>query len=97
MRKIVLLIALLAAFPPLSTDMRRKLVTRIKDLAEDAKISLRNIRRDANKAADHAHKDKTIGEDVRDDLKNDVQEMTKKYEGNVTEIAKQREKEVMEE
>lgn len=82
--------------PPLSTDVRKKLVNRIKELTEDAKISIRNIRRDANKAADTAEKDKSISEDQRDDIKNEVQDLTKKYEDQVVEMAKKREEEVME-
>ena len=42
--------------PPLSTENRRKYVSRIKELAEEAKVSIRNIRRDGNKAADAAEK-----------------------------------------
>ena len=82
--------------PPLSTDVRKKLVSRIKELTEDAKVSIRNIRRDANKAADSAEKEKTISEDQRDDVKNEVQELTKKFEDQVVEMAKNRETEVME-
>ncbi|WP_153556087.1 ribosome recycling factor [Roseimaritima sediminicola] len=82
--------------PPLSTEVRKKMVARIKELAEDAKISIRNIRRDANKAADAAEKEKTLSEDDRDKLKEDVQELTKKYEAQVTEAAKAREAEVLE-
>ncbi|QDS91480.1 Ribosome-recycling factor [Roseimaritima multifibrata] len=83
--------------PPLSTEVRKKMVARIKELAEDAKISIRNIRRDANKAADTAEKEKEISEDDRDKLKNDVQELTKKYEAQATEAAKGREAEVLDE
>src|SRR5210317_293979 len=51
---------------PLSTEVRKKMVSRIKELAEDAKISIRNIRRDANKATDNAEKAKELSEDDRD-------------------------------
>ncbi len=81
--------------PPLSTDVRKKMVGRIKDLAEEAKVSIRNVRRDANKAADQAEKEKSLSEDQRDDLKNEIQELTKKFEHQVGEIAKSREAEVM--
>lgn len=83
--------------PPLSTDVRKKLVARIKELAEDAKVAIRNIRRDGNKAADLAEKDKAISEDDRDKMKSDIQELTKKYEAEVSELAKAREADVMEE
>jgi len=82
--------------PALSTDVRKKMVSRIKELAEEAKISLRNIRRDGNKVADQLEKDKAIGEDIKKDLKDEIQELLKKYEDQVGEMAKQREHEVME-
>ncbi len=82
--------------PPLSTDVRKKMVSRIKELSEEAKISIRNVRRDANKAADQAEKDKVVSEDQRDDVKDQIQELTKKYENDVVEIAKAREEEVLE-
>ena len=81
--------------PPLSTEVRRKMVGRIKELSEESKIAVRNIRRDANKAADHEQKDKTLTEDDRDSVKKDVQDLTKKFESKATELAKARETEVM--
>ncbi|MCA9183340.1 MAG: ribosome recycling factor [Planctomycetales bacterium] len=82
--------------PPLSTEVRKKMVARIKELAEEAKISVRSIRRDANKIIDQAEKDKELSEDDRDRLKEEVQELTKKYEAEATEAAKVREADVME-
>lgn len=81
--------------PALSGEVRRKMVSRIKELTEEAKVSIRNIRRDANKAADQAEKDKQLTEDDRDQVKDDVQELTKKYEAQAAELAKHRESEVM--
>ncbi len=81
--------------PPLSTDMRKKMVARIKELTEEAKISIHNIRRDANKAADQSAKDKGISEDQRDDIKDQVQDLTKKFEDQASELAKKRESDVM--
>ncbi len=82
--------------PPLSTDVRKKMVSRIKDLTEESKISIRNIRRDGNKAADAAQKEKILTEDSRDDVKDKIQEFTKKFEEIATKTAKGREAEVME-
>ena len=82
--------------PPLSTEVRRKLVARTKELAEEARISIRNVRRDGNKAADQAQKSKELSEDIRDDVKQQIQELTKKYEAQVTDLARARETEVME-
>ncbi len=81
--------------PPLSTDVRKKMVSRIKDLTEEAKISIRNVRRDGNKAADQGEKDKVLSEDQRDDVKDQIQDLTKKFETQAAEIAKARESEVM--
>ncbi|MFK7770187.1 MAG: ribosome recycling factor [Mariniblastus sp.] len=81
--------------PPLSTDVRKKMVSRIKDLTEEAKISIRNVRRDGNKAAEQEEKDKVLSEDQRDDIKDQIQELTKKFESQAAEIAKARETEVM--
>ncbi|MEC8475105.1 MAG: ribosome recycling factor [Planctomycetota bacterium] len=80
--------------PALSTEVRKKMVSRIKELAEDSKISIRNIRRDANKAADNAEKAKEMSEDDRDKIKEEIQELTKKHEAQATEMAKAREAEV---
>jgi len=82
--------------PPLSTDVRKKMVSRIKDLAEEAKVSIRNIRRDGNKAAEQAEKDKTVSEDQRDDIKDSIQKLTHKYEEQASQMAKTRQDEVME-
>lgn len=82
--------------PPLSTEVRRKMVGRIRDLCEEAKVALRNIRRDGNKAADQAEKDKDLSEDDRDRVKEEIQDLTKQYESKANELAKAREKDVME-
>ncbi len=82
--------------PPLSTEVRRKMVNRIKELAEESKVAVRNIRRDGNKSADQAEKDKDFSEDDRDQVKEEIQELTKTYEAQATDLAKAREKEVME-
>jgi ribosome recycling factor len=82
--------------PPLSTEVRRKMVGRVKELSEEAKVALRNIRRDGNKTADQAEKDKDLSEDDRDGVKEEIQNLIKDYETQVNDLAKGREKEVME-
>jgi len=81
--------------PPLSGDVRRKMVGRVKELAEEAKVALRNVRRDGNRMADAAEKDKSLSEDQRDDVKKEIQDLIKQYESKATEMAKSREKEVL--
>jgi ribosome recycling factor len=82
--------------PPLTTETRKKLVARIKELTEEAKVSIRNVRRDGNKAADQGEKDGDLTEDEQKQVKEDIQELTKKYEGLAADMAKKREDEVME-
>lgn len=83
--------------PPLSGEVRRKMVTRTKEMSEEAKVAIRNIRRDANKTADAEQKANDLTEDDRDDTKKEVQELTKKYEDQANSLAKAKEVEVMEE
>ncbi|MEZ6065952.1 MAG: ribosome recycling factor [Planctomycetaceae bacterium] len=83
--------------PPLSTERRREMATRINKFAEEARVAIRNIRRDANKHADTAQKEKTFSEDDATSVKDQVQELTKTHEGKVNDLAKAKEKEIMEE
>lgn len=82
--------------PPMSGEQRQKMVARIKKSAEEAKVALRNIRRDANKHFEQAEKDKEMTEDERDQGKDEVQKLLKQYEDKVTEMADKKSKEVME-
>jgi ribosome recycling factor len=82
--------------PPLSTERRKQLVGRLKELAEEARVAIRNIRRDANKHADQAQKDKILSEDLHEQTKEQVQEYTKKFEGKVNDMAAAKEKDIME-
>lgn len=83
--------------PPLSRERRQQLVSRTKEFAEDSRVSIRNIRRDANKQADNAEKDKSMSEDQRDTTKDDVQTLTKKYEAMINSAASDKEKQIMDE
>ena len=74
--------------PPLSGEVRRKMVGRIKDLTEEAKVAIRNVRRDGNKYADQDEKDKKISEDDCKGLKDEIQELTKKYEARANDLAR---------
>lgn len=83
--------------PPLSTERRKQLVGRVKELAEEARVSIRNVRRDANKHADTSQKDKILSEDECKDLKDEIQKLTKDHEGQVNDHATTKEKDVMDE
>ncbi len=82
--------------PPLSTQVRQTMVKRIKELCEDSKVAIRNVRRDGNKQAENSEKDKVFSEDVRDETKEEIQTLTKKFEDAANELAKNREKDVLE-
>jgi ribosome recycling factor len=82
--------------PPLSGEVRRKMVARTKELAEETKVAVRNIRRDANKQAEVEQKDKQLTEDELDSTQEEVQKLTKKFEDKANELAKAKEAEVME-
>ena len=81
--------------PSLSVEQRKKLEARVKELAEEARISIRNIRRDANKHADTSMADKALTEDDHDKCKEEVQALTKKFEGKVNEIAEKKAAEIL--
>jgi len=83
--------------PPLSTERRKQLVSRVKEFAEESRISIRNIRRDANKHADQSEKDKVFSEDDCKSCKEQTQELTKKYEAKVNTLSGSKENEIMNE
>ena len=82
--------------PSLSVEQRKKLVGRVKDLAEEARVAIRNIRRDANKQADQEQAEKVLTEDDLEVCKEEIQSLTKRFEGKVNEMAEKKSAEVLE-
>jgi ribosome recycling factor len=82
--------------PPLSEERRKQLAKVVKDNGEKANISVRNVRRDANKSADAAKNDKVLTEDDLDRVKKDIQDLTKKYEGKIKDIVDKKTADLME-
>jgi len=86
--------------PHLSEDQRKKMVARLKSLAEETKVALRNVRRDAIREVEHAQKDKTgdvvVTEDDVKSAKSDVQDILKKHEQRVEETLKAKSEEILE-
>jgi ribosome recycling factor len=81
--------------PQLNEERRRQLVKDVKKLTEDAKVAIRNVRRDAN---DHIKKLEKAGDLSEDDSKGyqeDVQELTDKYIEISEEVLKEKEQELM--
>jgi len=79
--------------PMLSEDQRKKLVGRLKEISEQAKVSLRNTRRDANKHLDDA---KDLTDDDVTKAKESVQTLLKSSEGEVEKMLAAKAKEIME-
>jgi ribosome recycling factor len=82
--------------PPMSGEQRQKMVTRVKKAAEEAKVACRNIRRDSNKHFDVAEKNKEMTEDDRDKGKEEVQDLLKKFEDAIAQMADKKSKEIPE-
>lgn len=82
--------------PPLTEERRKQLVKVIKKRAEDARIAIRNIRRDINEEIKKAEKEKHISEDEIKKIQDEIQKITDSYIAKVEEIIMQKEKEIME-
>jgi len=81
--------------PPLSEERRKQLAARAKEIAENAKTSLRNIRRDANKHVEQLKEDTIISEDDLHTLKDKIQEVLKKHEDKVDSMLKAKSQELL--
>lgn len=81
------------AVPPLSEERRRQMVGQVKETAENQKVAVRNIRRDANKKLDD---DEGLSEDLCKRHKDEVQKLTQKSEKQIEELLEKKTKEVME-
>jgi ribosome recycling factor len=81
--------------PPLSQERRLQLASQCKQMAESAKVTIRNARRDANKLIDTEEKGGLITEDDAKKGKNDVQELTKTYETKVDELIEHKKQEIL--
>jgi len=82
--------------PALTEERRKDLVKQVKKEAEDAKIAVRNVRRDAN---DDLKKLEKAGEITEDDLRGygeDIQKLTDEFIVKVDQVAKEKEKEILE-
>ena len=81
--------------PPLSGDRREKIVTQIKELTEENKISIRNIRREANKHIDKEEKDSILTEDEAKKAKDQIQKFTHENEAKLNELLSQKSEELL--
>jgi len=82
--------------PPLTEERRRDLIKVVGSEAENAKIAIRNIRRDANSTLKDLVKEKEISEDDARRAEDDVQKITDAHVKKVDELVAEKEKELME-
>ena len=82
-------------FPQLTEERRRDLATQVKKMGEDAKVAIRNIRRDANEDIKKQKKDNILTEDDVKDAEKAVQDITDKYIKNIDNLSAVKEKEIM--
>ncbi len=83
-------------FPPLTEERRKELVKDIKRMAEDAKVAIRSIRRDAIEKIKGMKKNSELTEDDAKKGENDIQKLTDKYSKSIEDIAAAKEKEILE-
>ena len=82
-------------FPELTEDRRKELAKDIKKKGENAKVAIRNIRREANDAFKKMNKASEISDDEVDVLEQDVQKLTDKYVANIEKTVEDKTKEIM--
>lgn len=82
--------------PPLTEERRKQLVKVVRKRAEDAKVAVRNIRRDTNEALKKLNKDKELSDDDLQKALDEVQKLTDSFIGKADETLKHKENEIME-
>ena len=82
--------------PPLTEERRKEIVKRLHVIAEDHKVAVRNVRRDANEHIKKLLKDKLISEDDERRALDEVQKVTDSYITKLEQVAKGKEKEILE-
>ena len=82
-------------FPPLTEEHRKSLAKQIQKMGEEARVAIRNIRRDANDEIKKLKKDGEMTEDEQKASEKLVQDLTDKYIKQIDEIAAKKDKEIM--
>jgi ribosome recycling factor len=83
------------SIPPLSEERRKQLVQQVKQMGEQTKVSIRNIRRDANKQLEKEQKDKLITEDDLQNGKQQIDDVTKECTDKVDSAIKAKADDIM--
>ncbi|HHV78087.1 MAG TPA: ribosome recycling factor [Firmicutes bacterium] len=82
--------------PPLTKERREEIAKGLRKKAEEQKVAIRNVRRDANEQVKKLEKNKEISEDDADRALKEIQELTDKYIGEIEKATQVKEKEIME-
>ena len=82
-------------FPELTEDRRKELAKDIKKKGENAKVAVRNVRRDANEAIKKIGKAGEISEDVQKQIEDEINKMTEKYCDKCDKLSDEKTKEIM--
>jgi ribosome recycling factor len=80
------------AVPQMTEETRKNMVKKVSKMAEETKVIVRNIRRDANTAIKN---DKTMDEDIQKDAQDEIQKLTDKFTKMIDEISDKKSKEVL--
>ena len=81
--------------PILSEERRKDLVKKVNELAEEARISIRNTRRDANDEVEKKVQSESLPEDSLYEAEEEIQELTDQHTDKVEELSEKKEKEIM--
>ncbi|ADN02249.1 ribosome recycling factor [Spirochaeta thermophila] len=82
--------------PPLTEERRKEYIKLAKNVAEQSRVAIRNIRRDANEALKKAEKEGQLSEDERKRGEEEIQKLTQKYIDEINNLLEAKEKEIME-
>lgn len=82
--------------PALTEERRKQLVKVVKKRAEEARVAIRNIRRDVNDELKKAEKEEHVSEDAVKRFQEEIQKLTDSYVNKVEEVLQHKEKEIME-
>lgn len=84
------------AFPPLTEERRKEHTKKTAKMGEEAKVAIRNLRRDANEDVKKQKKDGILTEDDQKDAEKDIQNLTDRYIKIIDEVVAKKDKEIME-
>ncbi len=87
--------AIRVTLPELTQERRKELVKDVKKKGEDAKVSVRNVRRDANDMVKKQQKANEISEDAQKDAEEDIQKLTDEFIDKIEKMVDEKSKEIM--